>query len=595
MHQTTQPRRLGRPVSLMGVAALILSSTAMSVAASPAPTGSAARRLVADRATYAPDATARLSGIGYAPGSVVTLRVRLADGTSPLDNPAFAPWTATVDANGRFQTTWRVCGGDCANTLLRAEVVGPGTTASTTFMDDPNALPPPRLATSACQRHVLLLSDIDNVGTTALADALIAAGHDVTVRPAPEYTWDGTNPPLTGFDAVVHLNGATPFVPLPVSGQQTLEAFVFGGGIFVGSQWNGFERHEGQQVDMNDLVLQSWADGGDNCTCPDMWNVTPGQEQHPVLTGIPASFTFYADGLDSSIPYVFNVNPSVELMRSASGKPTVLVRDFGAGHVVSFASAANFEGDQTLQDANIQRLYINGVGWGACIANQSPDCSAATASEPTLWPANHKYHAESILGVTDPDGDPVTITVTSITQDETVNGRGDGNTCPDAQIVGGQASVRAERSGQGNGRVYAINFTADDGKGGTCNGTVHVCVPHDQGGGAACVDDGQRYSSLGPCGHAGGLAAETVASNRLNVGAVTSTEARLEFALAADAHVLISVFDVSGRRLATVENADLTAGTYQRSWNMTGVSNGVYFVRLQAGDATLTRTVLKAR
>ena len=51
----------------------------------------------------------------------------------------------------------------------------------------------------------------------------------------------------------------------------------------------------------------------------------------------------------------------------------------------------------------------------------------------------------------------------------------------------------------------------------------------------------------------------------------------------------------AGRRLATVENADLTAGTYQRSWNLGSVSNGVYFVRLQAGEVTLTRTLLKVQ
>ena len=232
------------------------------------------------------------------------------------------------------------------------------------------------------------------------------------------------------------------------------------------------------------------------------------------------------------------------------------------------------------------------------VQNLPPDCSKAVASEPELWPPNHKYHAISILGVTDPDGDPVTINVTSITQDEPVNGRGDGNSCPDAQITAGNASVRAERTGTpgvpGNGRVYAINFTASDGRGGECAGVAYVCVPHDHGH-SACIDDGQRFNSLGPCGGGNGLAAEVIRDFSLRIGAVTSQQALIEFALPSDEQVQIGVFDVAGRQLATVENERLTAGTYQRAWNTDGVSNGVYFVRMRAGDATLTKVVFRLR
>ena len=68
------------------------------------------------------------------------------------------------------------------------------------------------------------------------------------------------------------------------------------------------------------------------------------------------------------------------------------------------------------------------------------------------------------MGVTDPEGGSVTITATGVTQDEPVKSTGSGKTSPDAVIQTGAASVRAERAGHGNGRVYRITFTADDGQ-----------------------------------------------------------------------------------------------------------------------------------
>jgi hypothetical protein len=133
-----------------------------------------------------------------------------------------------------------------------------------------------------------------------------------------------------------------------------------------------------------------------------------------------------------------------------------------------------------------------------CNPNEPPDCSQSSASIAELWPPNHKYVDIEIMGVTDPDGDPVTITIDAITQDEEVNakGKGDGNTAPDGTGIGTDtASVRAERQGKGNGRVYEISFTAVDDKGAECSGAVQVCVPHDQRPGHVCVDDGQNYDS----------------------------------------------------------------------------------------------------
>jgi hypothetical protein len=104
----------------------------------------------------------------------------------------------------------------------------------------------------------------------------------------------------------------------------------------------------------------------------------------------------------------------------------------------------------------------------------------------------------TVLGVTDPDGDPVTVSVVGVLQDEPVQGRGDGTTAPDAFLrANGSVALRAERSGAGDGRVYHVIFVADDGQGGMCTGMVQVCVPHDQGkNGRHCIDEGLLYNAL---------------------------------------------------------------------------------------------------
>jgi hypothetical protein len=138
------------------------------------------------------------------------------------------------------------------------------------------------------------------------------------------------------------------------------------------------------------------------------------------------------------------------------------------------------------------------------VVNRPPDCSAAVLSSTGCWPPNHKFTLVEVLGVTDPDGDPVTITVTGITQDEAVKstGKGSGSTCPDGVLVdtdedevADAAGLRCERDGTGNGRVYSVHFTASDGLGGECSGSLTFCVLHDQRPGGACVDSGQTHDS----------------------------------------------------------------------------------------------------
>lgn len=133
---------------------------------------------------------------------------------------------------------------------------------------------------------------------------------------------------------------------------------------------------------------------------------------------------------------------------------------------------------------------------------QPPDCPSANSL--SLWPPNHQYvviDLNQAAGVTDPGGLPISIAITSITQDEPIDaqGGGDGNTVCDGTGVGTSvARIRAEREGGSNGRVYKVNYTATNSAGLSCTNALTVTVPHDQSG-AAAIDDGQTVNSSIGC------------------------------------------------------------------------------------------------
>lgn len=123
-------------------------------------------------------------------------------------------------------------------------------------------------------------------------------------------------------------------------------------------------------------------------------------------------------------------------------------------------------------------------------ANDPPDASLARPTVASLWPPNHQMVAVGIVGVADPDSN-ATLTITGVTQDEPTMGLGDGDRAVDAVInADGTVLLRSERSGNGDGRVYHIHFTASDYEGST-SGVVTVSVPHSPK--KPVVDGGELY------------------------------------------------------------------------------------------------------
>jgi hypothetical protein len=256
---------------------------------------------------------------------------------------------------------------------------------------------------------VLLIADEDGPSTTALANSVASAGYVVTVRPAPEYTWDGTNPSLEGYDLVIHLNGNTFFEgqALSATAQSTLVDFVRAGGAYIGGQWNSYEATT-TQGDMSDLVLAGFPGlPEENCvSCMITYSIVPGQEAHALVAGIPSEFTFDADGHMGGPQVGFDNQPSTVIMQLPSGTPGVLVRNLGSGKVVNFNFAANYNlaGDgHTLQDANVRQLYVNAVQWALDGSTPTPTKIPATITltDPV---ATFDGTAKSVSVTTNPAG-----------------------------------------------------------------------------------------------------------------------------------------------------------------------------------------------
>lgn len=72
-----------------------------------------------------------------------------------------------------------------------------------------------------------------------------------------------------------------------------------------------------------------------------------------------------------------------------------------------------------------------------------------------------------------------------------------------------------------------------------------------------------------------------------------TNEANIKYTLSQNSDVEIEVFDVTGKRVATLQNGPMAAGTHNAVWEATEVNAGVYFVRMKAGDAIITRRIIK--
>jgi HYR domain-containing protein len=112
-----------------------------------------------------------------------------------------------------------------------------------------------------------------------------------------------------------------------------------------------------------------------------------------------------------------------------------------------------------------------------------PTAPALTITPSSLWPANHKLVPVSVTASSvDSVSGGAACTIVDVTSNEPDNGLGDGDTAGDIVRSGGLTlSLRAERSGAGDGRIYTLSVACVD-KAGNRSGAslITVAVPHDR-------------------------------------------------------------------------------------------------------------------
>jgi hypothetical protein len=79
-----------------------------------------------------------------------------------------------------------------------------------------------------------------------------------------------------------------------------------------------------------------------------------------------------------------------------------------------------------------------------------------------------------------------------------------------------------------------------------------------------------------------------------------SDETRIEYVLASSGHVGLSVYDIRGRKVATLADGPVSSGSHSVTWrgdadDGSTLAAGVYFVRMTAGFSSCTRRVVLNR
>ncbi len=203
---------------------------------------------------------------------------------------------------------------------------------------------------------------------------------------------------------------------------------------------------------------------------------------------------------------------------AATFTPPTATVTIGAGNSTATVNVTPLTDCLVEGDETVQFTVTPGTGYGVgspstatgTITNTPDSTPPVITLDPnaniSLWPPNHNYHtvevSDFVLSASD-DCDPTvnlnSVFILKVTSDEVEDGQGDGNTLNDIVIAADckSAQLRAERSGNGDGRVYTITFKVKDAAGNFTTATAKVTVRKSPNNPA--VDSGPNYTVNSIC------------------------------------------------------------------------------------------------
>ncbi|KAF0146379.1 MAG: VBCS repeat-containing protein [Nitrospirae bacterium] len=233
------------------------------------------------------------------------------------------------------------------------------------------------------------------------------------------------------------------------------------------------------QIPLGTYSITLKVDDGKGGTAEDTVVITVQDSVPPstsaTITGTSGNNGWYKSDVNINLTSTDNCSGAKEIHYIFDGAETII-----SGSAATLTIAA--DGRHNLSYWAVD--YAGNIGQAKSVEimiDRTPPVLSVTLNPGLLWPPNHKMvNIMPSITVSDNLTSNVQVELISVTSSEPDNGLGDGDTANDIVVnADGTLSLRAERAGTGNGRVYTITYRATDFAGNATISSATAVVPHE--------------------------------------------------------------------------------------------------------------------